>query len=213
MNMEVYNTIKALADRHADELQRQVQRRELEMKTDDKSHFLIYNILGVSNEMGYLVDLYQNIGRFLYQYAGTFLEEAATVCFNYKYSNARKEKVPNTAGNSPKTFEIDCLVGNDAHELKWRDATTDGDHITKEHMRVLAVKEAGFTPIRVMFYYPLRSQAMRIQKTLETVYNSVGGRYYCGKGAWEYIKDYTGIDLFEILVTIAHSRQVKGYGI
>jgi len=52
----------------------------------------------------------------------------------------------------------------DALEIKWRDATTDGDHITKEHTRMQAVCDAGYKPVRVMFYYPNRDQAVRIQR-------------------------------------------------
>ena len=62
---------------------------------------------------------------------------------------------------------MDCLVGKDALEIKWRDATTDGDHITKEHTRIQAVRDAGYKPVRVMFYYPNRDQAIRIQQTLK----------------------------------------------
>lgn len=116
-------------------------------------------------------------------------------------------KIPNTLGSKPKTFEIDCLVENVAHEIKWRDATTDGDHITKEHTRVKVIKAKGYTPVRVMFYYPQRTQARRIQETLETLYNGIGGQYYYGDSAWQYIKDYTGIDLLEILEKIAASRE------
>ncbi|WP_308254985.1 ApaLI family restriction endonuclease [Geminocystis sp. GBBB08] len=62
---------------------------------------------------------------------------------------------------------IDVLDGNDAIEIKWRDATTDGDHITKEHTRIKAIENHGYKPIRVMFYYPQREQAINIQQTLE----------------------------------------------
>ena len=94
-----------------------------------------------------------------------------------------------------------------AHEIKWRDATTDGDHITKEHTRVRVIKEKGYTPIRVMFYYPQRSQAQKIQETLETLYRGMGGQYYYGDAAWEYIKEMTDIDLLDILQKIADSRK------
>lgn len=87
----------------------------------------------------------------------------------------QSSRIPNTPGSRPKTFEIDCLVNEMAHEIKWRDATTDGDHITKEHTRVKVIKEKGYTPIRVMFYYPQRSQAKKIQETLETLYKGIGG--------------------------------------
>lgn len=104
-------------------------------------------------------------------------------------------------------FEIDCLVGNLAHEIKWRDATTDGDHITKEHTRVKVIRERGYIPVRIMFYYPQRTQARKIQQTLETLYHGMGGEYYYGDEAWNYIHRLTGIDLLEILRSIAQSRK------
>lgn len=61
--------------------------------------------------------------------------------------------------------------------------------------------------MRVMFYYPQREQAIKIQETLETLYHGIGGEYYYGDTAWKYIKDFTGIDLLEILEKIAASRE------
>lgn len=205
MNTEIFKSIKSLADKYALDLQKQVDLRMDEMKNDDNSHYLIYRVLGISDHEGNLIDLYQNKGRFLYKYAGAFLEEAAVMCIKHKYPNAAKTKIPNTLGIRPKSFEIDCLVDGDAHEIKWRDATTDGDHITKEHTRVRVIKEKGYNPIRVMFYYPQREQAKKIQETLETLYIGIGGKYYCGDSAWTYIKEYTGIDLLEILEKIAET--------
>jgi hypothetical protein len=127
------------------------------MKSDDNSHHLIYRVLGITTEDGELIDVYQNTGRFLYKYAGSFLEDAATLILNYKFPEGVKTKVENTLGQKPKTFEIDFLNGIDAIEVKWRDATTDGDHITKEHTRVKVIKEHGYKPIRVMFYLSSKS--------------------------------------------------------
>lgn len=206
MDNEIYNRINILADKYAAELQKQVDCRIREMESDDNSHYLIYRVLGVSDKEGNMIDIYQNKGRFLYKYAGAFLEEAALICIKYKYPQASKARIPNTVGNRPKSFEIDCLVNGLAHEIKWRDATTDGDHITKEHTRVKAIREKGLIPIRIMFYYPQRTQAKKIQDTLETLYLGIGGQYYCGDKAWTYIKDFTGIDLLEILESIAKSR-------
>lgn len=95
---------------------------------------------------------------------------------------------------------------NNAIEIKWRDATTDGDHITKEHTRVKAIESYGYIPIRVMFYYPQREQAKRIQATLKTIYTGVNGQYYGGEEAWTFIQNYTGFDLKEILTQIADKR-------
>ena len=106
-----------------------------EMEDDNHSHYLIYHVLGITSEEGRLIDLYQNKGRFVYKYAGSFLEEATKLCFKHKFPNSGSIRIPNRIGQRPKNFEIDCLVNNDAIEIKWRDATTDGDHITKEHTR------------------------------------------------------------------------------
>ena len=205
--IDVEAEIKALAFKYSDMLKGKVEKRLEEMEADDNSHYLIYQVLGISDEEGKLIDVYQNKGRFLYRYAGTFLEAAAKTCFRAKFPGSGSICIPNTTGQRPKTFEIDCLVEErDAHEIKWRDATTDGDHITKEHTRMQCVKNAGYKPIRVMFYYPNRTQAQRIQKTLETLYAGVGGEYYYGDGAWEYIETYTGVPLKAILERIAKER-------
>lgn len=199
----IEETIRLLAREYGDKLKLAIDRRLEEMTSDDRSHCLIYQVLGISDEEGRLIDEYQNKGRFLYKYAGSFLEEAAKLCFLESHPDSGSLRIPNTEGRRPKTFEIDCLVNKEAIEIKWRDATTDGDHITKEHTRVAVIARAGYTPIRVMFYYPNRSQAIRIQKTLETLYKGMDGHYYFGDTAWEFVKARTGIDLLMILTKLA----------
>jgi len=203
---ELKQSIKNLAEIYSANLKGKIEARKEEMKADDNSHYLIYRVLGITTLEGQLIDTYQNTGRFLYKYAGSFLENAATLCFNYKFPDGIKTKVENTIGQRLKTFEIDFLNGNDALEVKWRDATTDGDHITKEHTRVQVIKGHGYKPIRVMFYYPQREQAIRIQETLKTLYTGVEGEYYGGDEAWDFLKQYTEIDLKEILTEIANER-------
>ena len=142
--MSIDNEIRRIADEYAANLKARVDQRVEEMEADDNSHYLIYRVLGVTDEEGKLIDVYQNKGRFLYKYAGSFVEHAAKACFLAKYPDSGSIRVPNTIGQRPKTFEIDCLVENrDAIEIKWRDATTDGDHITKEHTRMQNVKKFG----------------------------------------------------------------------
>ena len=201
--MPIKDDIKTLAAKYASELKARVDARVAEMNADDVSHYLIYKVLGVTDTEGELIDVYQNKGRFLYRYAGSFLEEATKLCFKAKYPRAVSHRIPNTEGTRPKTFEIDCMVDTDAIEIKWRDATTDGDHITKEHIRLKTVKDAGFHPVRVMFYYPNRARATRIQQTLQTLYEGLGGEYHFGNAAWQYVKDQTGIDLLGILEELA----------
>ncbi len=204
--MSLDKKIRDLAADYARRLDRRVAERTEEMKNDDTSHFLIYRVLGISDREGYLIDAYQNKGRLLYRAAGSFLEYAAKLCFRNKFPDAGPVRIPNTEGQRPKTFEIDCLVGSDAIEIKWRDATTDGDHVTKEHTRIRVVSNAGFTPIRLMFFYPNRTQAIRVQQTVETLYRGVRGRYYYGDTAWSCLYDYTDIDLLSILKDLAEEN-------
>ena len=204
--MAVKEDIRSIAVEYATRLRKRIDQRVADMEADDTSHFLVYRVLGVTDDEGRLIDVYQNKGRFLYRYAGDFLERAARHCFRSKYPEAGSIRIPNTPGRRPKTFEIDCLVGTDAIEIKWRDATTDGDHVSKEHARIRAIAAAGYTPVRVMFYYPNRDQAIRIQETLATLYAGVGGRYHYGDGAWFYVHDRTGVDLKAILEELAAER-------
>ena len=204
VNEIVYSSIKNIAVQYSKELLKQMKKRTEEMKFDNHDHYLIYEVLGIPCVEGDKIDYYQNMGRFLYKYAGSFLEEATICCFKLAFSDAKpKIKIPNTLGKKPKTFEIDLLINGKAHEIKWRDATTDGDHITKEHTRVKVIQSCGYVPIRIMFYYPNRVQAIRIQETLKTLYEGVGGKYYSGDDAWEYVKNETGFDLKAMLFSIA----------
>src|SRR5690625_1412879 len=206
----LYNEIEFLAKTYSDNLKSKITERKEEMKSDDTSHYFIYRVLGISSTKGQLIDEYQNTGRFLYKYAGSFLEEAASLCLEYNNPLGNKKLIENTIGRRPKTFEIDFLNNNDAIEIKWRDATTDGDHITKEHTRVKCIHQHGYIPIRVMFYYPQRAQAQRIQDTLKTLYAGIEGEYYVGNEAWNFIKDYSGYDLKAILTKIAN-KKTNGY--
>lgn len=204
--MAIEDEIRELANWHAEALKNKIDARVEEMLQDDTSHFLIYRVLGVASEEGSLIDVYQNKGRLLYKYAGSFLEQVATLCFKSAFPDSGSFWIENTQGKRPKRFQIDCVIDKDAIEIKWRDATTDGDHITKEHTRIAAIHEAGYVPIRVMFYYPNRGQAIKIQKALETLYKGLDGFYYYGDTAWEYVRERTGINLKQILEDIAAER-------
>jgi hypothetical protein len=207
--LSVKEKIRILAQQYALRLDAGIQKRMVEMQNDDLSHFLIYRVLGVSEQEGKMIDVYQNKGRFLYRYAGAFLEEATKICFKEVFPSSGSVKIPNQRAKRPKTFEIDCLVGQDAIEIKWKDATTDGDHITKEHTRLLTIADAGYIPVRLMFFSPNRVQAIRIQAALATMYQGVGGFYYAEADAWDYVLARTGIDLLSILEEIAQESLVE----
>lgn len=203
---DITKEIRELAAKYAGTLRERIDERVKEMEADDDSHRLIYQVLGIATEEGRLIDVYQNKGRFLYKYAGSFLEEATKHCFLASYPASCSKKIPNKQGLSPKKFEIDCLVGTDAIEIKWRDATTDGDHIDKERARIKAIVDAGYKPIRLMFYDPNRQQAIKVQGALKALYADVNGEYYSGDGAWDYVKTRTRIDLKSVLETLVEEN-------
>lgn len=205
--MTVKDRIFDLAEKYRSNLSAKVDERVAEMADDDNQHYILYNALGVSDDEGNAIDIYQNKGRFLYKYAGSFMEEAAIICLKEAFDDAKTIKIENTVTARPKQYEIDCLVnGKDAFEIKWRDATTDGDHINKEHARMRAVAERGYTPIRLMFFQPLRAQAVKIQAKLEKLYIAEGGAYYAGDDAWSFLVEYAKIDLKQIIAEVAEKE-------
>lgn len=187
--------------KYREELRKKIELREQEMKSDENEHYLLYHTLGFTSEEGYQIDYQQNVGRILYNYSGTLLEKLTIECFKIAFPETKvKVMLKNTIDSSPKNVEIDCLVGNKAYEIKWRDATTDGDHIAKEHKRVKIIKDAGYIPVRIMFFNPNRTQAIKIQANLRRFYQSEGGEYYSGDEAWNYLKNETGVDLKKTLI-------------
>ena len=98
--------IHLLSEEYASQLKRQIDLRKEEMKNDDTSHYLIYRVLGITSQEGQKIDEYQNTGRFLYNYAGSFLEEVASLCLLFNNPQGRKTTVKNSFGTKPKTFEI-----------------------------------------------------------------------------------------------------------
>ena len=203
----IVEAIRKLAESYAQRLAAQITLRKEEMAIDDTGHYLVYEVLGVSREEGAKIDDYQNRGRFLYRYAGGFLEDAVMACFVQRYPESRSLGVPNAVSSSPQTFEIDCYIKElGAIEVKWRDATTDGDHVRKERDRFRGIKQAGFKPIRLMFYEPNREAAIQIQRNLASLYVESGGEYHSGESAWSYVKNHTGVDLKAILEAMAKEK-------
>lgn len=201
--------IEKLADEYRFLLEEKMKGRRKEMKKDDNSHYLIYSLFGIDPKTGQKIDIYQNFGRFVYHYAGSFLEKAVFMCFKLKFPTAKKLKIQNTLSNKPKTFEIDCLINKNAYEIKWRDATTDGDHINKEHTRLKVIKKAGYKPIRMMFYSPNRRQARDIQNKLRNMYKDMDGEFYEHEDAWNHLTRKTNINLKDMLMSIASSKKQK----
>lgn len=196
----------AIVIKYRNALQRRIKERKREMAKDVNTHFFLYRALGIKPEECSKIDIYQNVGRLVYKYAGAMLEELAVTAIN-QFVGGKKIRIPNKISTDPKKFEIDCFVRKDnkAHEIKWRDATTDGDHIKKEHNKILAILKAKMKPVRIMFFMPERQQAIKIQRKVISLYNQ-SGEAHIGPAAWKYIKDYTGVDLLAILKKSARTK-------
>ena len=72
MTQTIEEKIKAIAEQYARNLKAKTTERIKEMKEDDNSHYLIYQVLGITDKEGELIDIYQNKGRFLYKYTRSF---------------------------------------------------------------------------------------------------------------------------------------------
>ena len=68
----IKDKIIELADNYSENLRKKIDERIAEMEEDDNSHYLIYRVLGITSKEGNLINIYQNKGRFLYKYAGSF---------------------------------------------------------------------------------------------------------------------------------------------
>lgn len=172
-----------------------ISERLEEMNSDSNEHFIIYKALGINDSEHQKIDRYQNIGRFIFKYAGALIEDIAKIALG-----GERIYIPNNISSSPKKFELDCYTSSDnkAHEIKWRDATTDGDHKKKEECKVQGIVEYKYIPVRIMFFMPERKQAISIQNKIIELYRE-NGEAYVGDEAFEYVKNYSGIDIKKIL--------------
>ncbi len=59
------------------------------MEEDNNEHYMVYNALGFTSKEGYEIDYQQNLGRFLYKYAGSLLEELAINCICFSTSTRK----------------------------------------------------------------------------------------------------------------------------
>jgi len=208
MTVRLHSILDEIIECNRTSLHQKIEERRIEMAGNSLEHFRLYEVLGFSEEEGIKIDLYQNIGRFVYKYAGAILEQA-TVAVLQHTKVGQSIRIPNTISRNPRNFQIDFFVrpDNKAHEIKWRDATTDGDHVTKERNKVQCIIGAGMIPVRVMYYMPNRKQAIRIQERIIAIYKE-HGEAYTGKEAWDYIRDYTGFDLHGYLCRRARNVQL-----
>ena len=57
-----------------------------------------------------------------------------------------------------------------------------------------------------MYFFPNRTQAMKIQAIVKDLYKANGGEYYSGEEAWAHLEEMTGVNLLSILEDIAAEK-------
>ena len=108
--MKMKEEIRTLADRYAAELKRSIDARVTEMDDDDRSHVLIYAVLGVSESEGKLIDVYQNKGRFLYKLRRFIFGRGCEAVFQASFPRFRVDQGDEYARATSKDFR-DRLSG------------------------------------------------------------------------------------------------------
>lgn len=192
---DVNERIANILGHHAAEVRRRFAEVRERMDTADRDYSRVYRALGLDDATGRDLDERHLEARFVYNHAGVMIEKVAIECVMSRHAARKKVLVDNVASARPIKFEIDVVVERDGIEIKWKDATTDGDHVTKEKHRVASIKEAGYRPIRLMFFEPSAPQSKKIQDRLSEEYAKIGGEFHRGLAAFDFIRRYTGVDM------------------
>lgn len=209
--MQIFDKIAEIADNQIRCMNHRLAQRLLEMKSERTDHYDIFAALGVFSSEARLMEEQEQRARFVYANAGKFADKSVKLCFTTAFPDAKTVKIPNPFGEKPKTFEIDVgLPNGDGVEIKWRDATTDGDHRNKEKARVKAVAMAGYKPVRLMLFDPNRDKAIKAQAELRAIYTEIGGEYLSGTEAFDFIEKRTGVDYSAILKALGQRQSVRG---
>jgi len=183
-----------------DRIHTQIKIRAGKVRKELPEYFEIMELYGFKKDDCIKLDVYHNTSRLTFRSLGKLLEDLTTTVLKYtKGGNPLQLSNPNPP---PKTFYIDWVIpqGKRVYEIKWRDATTDGDHVRKEEAKISAISRNGYKPIRVMYYHPTRIQAKAICDRVTALYRE-HGEAYVGKDAWNHIKFYTGFDLRSFVFT------------
>ena len=90
MIRKLYSILDEIIERNRAQLHEKIEKRCMEMGGNNLEHLSLYSILGFPDEEGLKIDLYQNIGRFLYKYAGALLDS----CRSAKHKRRKEYSHP-----------------------------------------------------------------------------------------------------------------------
>jgi hypothetical protein len=167
------------------------------MEDFKNEHHEIYELFYSKEEIN-LIEKYHIMARILSANTGRIFDNV--VKFIISDVEGGQTEYWNNLNSHPMKFEIDIVnhTKKIAYEIKWRDATTDGDHKNKEFRKVDFIKNKGYKPIRLTFFLPELERSVKAQKDIIDYY-SMNGLSYTGKEAFEYINTLANIDLKHII--------------
>jgi DNA-directed RNA polymerase subunit H (RpoH/RPB5) len=109
---DLEDQVRRIVEDHRTKLALQIELRRKELIVDDDEHQQIYQVLGIPAEECPKIDLYQNIGRFVYKYAGALLEDTTALLLSAAGGGGALV-IPNTVSRDPLNFHIDCYTKRD----------------------------------------------------------------------------------------------------
>lgn len=206
MQEDIRPLLDEIIDKHRIALSEYIERRRADVEKDFQSRLLLYQLLGFSPDESRLSDSHQDIGRSAVMYGGALVEQAARAVLRH-VKDGETRSLPNTLSSSPKVFIVDSYVKSDnrAHVIRWRDPSSDGEQFRREHGKILCIVEEGMLPVRIIFSVPGEKIALRTHEKINAEYQK-HGEVYAGHDAWEYLRDYTGFDLYAYLFLRAQQK-------
>jgi hypothetical protein len=198
-NSEIEKEIMTILDNVKNNLGSKIKQRTIDMDSEDPDSHILFKLLGFDKEESKKIDLYHNIGRLVYRSSADLMEKIVIKLFETT-KNATRLRLENPFP-PPQIFNIDAYVKSEkrAYEIKWKHATTDGDHVNKEMQKPKTIKKHGLIPIHLVFFTSERKNAISALDRIIKAYKSVDGEVYVGNDAFQHLHEYTGFDLKKFL--------------
>jgi hypothetical protein len=209
---EIEDKLDALVQKQREETAQKIEEREAEMQQDDTDHYLLFRVFGFDGRQAHTLDFHQNVSRILYRRMGDLMEGVSLTVLGETHEG-EKRLVPRTeaaknTSTKKETYEIDFLSQADgrAHEIKWRDSTTDGKHVAGEILKAKRFHSLGYLPVRVMYFTPQRDTSRSAMERINAAYHDLDGEVHVGEQAFAYMRHYTGFNVWQYINRVAQQE-------
>lgn len=207
---ELADKLTQYLDETSKAVRTRIQNRIRELSEEEPEYYELLKIFDLSSDKAALVDKYHNIGRFVFRNLGSIIEELTLICLEARVGGIRNKKIKNEISSSPSFFEIDWVFQRESYgyEIKWRYATTDGTTVNKIKEMATQLALAGYTPVFLTFFQPIRLQPLRCYNQIADHFRAVGGEVYTRDEAWAHFQELTGFDLKAFLATYSSPETI-----